>query len=74
MLVALSRRNLEALLAKLDANKEQALTSFCTIIKPDGTIVRAEENEVHYHDRPAGPMHPREEARISKPEQGVYPA
>lgn len=64
--VVLSRRNLEALLAKLDGHP---VNSACTIVKLEGrTIltVKAEENHVHY-DRPEGQpgaMHPVTEERI----------
>lgn len=46
MLVRLSRRNLLTLLAKLEI-----CGSSCTIIKPDGTAVVAEPDEIHYVDR-----------------------
>jgi hypothetical protein len=68
--VYLSRRNLLVLLAKLDANKVQAGTSACTLVKQD-TIhpvypcsdviqVTAVEDAEYYTDRRAGAMHPRE--------------
>jgi hypothetical protein len=50
--VVLSRRNLVALLSKLDEPG-----SACTIIKPDGTVVHAVEDGEVYVDRPPGEMH-----------------
>jgi hypothetical protein len=59
-IVVLSRRNLEALLAKLDG---APYDSACTIYR-DGVWVRAEENEKHYGEREPGEMHPETEARL----------
>lgn len=53
----LSRRNLLTLLSKLDRVRNGE-SSQCTIIKPNGTMITAEEDEVHYADRPPGEMHP----------------
>lgn len=48
----LTRRNLTALLEKLDDPN-----SHCTLIDPDGQIaVRAVEDAVHYQDRNPGPV------------------
>jgi hypothetical protein len=53
--VELTRRNLLALLAKLDGNPPN---SKCTIIDPQEKVaVKAVENEEHYFDRDPGPMH-----------------
>jgi hypothetical protein len=64
--VYLSRRNLKALLAKLDGNPP---LSFCTLLSSDETFaVTAEENEEHYAHpsrgdavNVAGAMHPETE-------------
>lgn len=55
--VVLSERNLLALLSKL-----YTPGSACTIIKPDGLIIRAEKDDVHYKHpsrlgEGPGPMH-----------------
>jgi hypothetical protein len=83
--IYLSRRNLEALLSKLDRRKDGEQTH-CTIIKnqqPDPQApfrqsmkacrVIALEDEEFYggQNRPAGEMHPSEEAKISKPSTGT---
>ena len=61
MEVRLSRRNLLTLLAKLDIPG-----SHCTLIKPDGTVVVAEPDEVHYANRPRpGQMSEETEARVA---------
>jgi hypothetical protein len=68
VLVTLSRRNLLTLLAKLDGHPPN---SACTIVLPgvEGPELRvkAEENELHYQNRPAppGPMHPDTEAHTA---------
>lgn len=70
--LVLSRRNLETLIAKLDANVEEPDVSAVTLIAGgEGWLVRAEENDVHYSDRPAGRIHPRDEAKISAPKTGL---
>lgn len=69
--VTLSRRNLLALLSKLERNRQTPGSSRCTIVKPDGTVVRAEEDEVHYAARRAGQMHPIEEKVIAALAEGV---
>lgn len=77
----LTRRNLEALLAKLDQPdgvSQRTLTKLA-VDSDDGRVidffVRAVPNEEHYEaeGRPAGMMYPREEAKISKPSTGVGP-
>lgn len=63
--MSLSRRNLEALLTKLDGVPSG---SNCTIMggtDAQGWLVTAEENDVHYAERPAGGMHPETEAAIA---------
>ena len=64
--IYLSRRNLLALLAKLDGYPEG---SSCSIIK-DGLQVTAEEDEKHYRERVPGEMH-RETERRMKVLKGV---
>jgi len=61
--VVLSRRNLLALLHKLDMPGSNR-----TIIKPCGTIVRCETDEEHYTGRyiPIGIMHPDTEEFINE--------
>lgn len=63
VVVTLSRRNLNVLLAKLDGHPPQ---SACTITNHGGhLIVKAEEDGVHYKDRvPPGRMHPHTEAEL----------
>lgn len=56
----LSRRNLEALIAKLDG---YPLDSHCTIER-DGIYVKAEPDEIHYADRIPGEMHTSTELRM----------
>lgn len=61
VVLTLSRRNLRALLSKLDWPE-----SARTLVSPDRDfIVRAEEDDVHYAGRTPGPMHPRTEAEIA---------
>lgn len=71
--LVLSRRNLEALLGKLDAVRDggESRRMICGGPDADYLMVMAEENDEHYLDRPAGEMHPREEDHISKPATGV---
>jgi hypothetical protein len=82
--IYLSRRNLTALLAKLDADAA-GIDTACTIIKnrnPDvaayqqtmsSIAVIAVQDEEYYgaQQRPAGEMHPREEVQLEKPSTGV---
>lgn len=84
--VYLSRRNLLALLAKLDANIAQPGSSQCSIIKyqpssmnapfrqsMDSLMVIAVDDEAFYagQQRSAGQMHPREEVKLPKPSTGI---
>jgi hypothetical protein len=64
--VVLSRRNLLALLAKLDGAPNGSAMAIMGGADAPGCIVRAEEDDVHYGDRPEGPgpMHPDTEDRI----------
>lgn len=81
--IFLSRRNLQALLNKLD-RVGQGEKSACTIVKyqQEGKAYRqtlkavsivAVEDEAYYgaQGRPAGEMHPSEEAVIGRPSTGV---
>lgn len=58
--VTLSRRNLRALLAKLDGYPDNSLLA---IIK-DGVLVVAEEDAEHYGSAVPGVMHPDTEAHL----------
>jgi hypothetical protein len=75
VMVTLSRRNLLALLHKLDMEG-----SARTLIKNEGAgkhlIVQAEDDEEHYNrpEGPAGPMHPETEGFISKSEEKRHAA
>lgn len=61
--VELTRRNLLALLCKLDGHPPD---SMCTIADPDGKIaVKAVEDSAHYSDREPGPM-------IQETEEALY--
>jgi hypothetical protein len=82
--VYLSRRNLLTLLAKLDRNRDMPGSSQCTIIKNDNNHpkypqsmkhiqVTAVEDEDYYVDRPAGEMHPLEEAKLAATSGGSTP-
>lgn len=65
--IYLTRRNLQALLNKLDRQKAGESTA-CTIVKvdtqhikypiPEAIYITAVEDEEYYTDRPAGEMHP----------------
>jgi hypothetical protein len=82
--IYLSRRNLLALLSKLDRAAAGEETH-CTIVKyqPGGSAYRqtmkavsviAVQDEDYYvaQNRPAGEMHPADEAHISAPSTGVH--
>lgn len=60
--VELTRRNLTALLAKLDGNPPD---SACTLTDSTGTVyVKAVENAEHYSDRAPGVLHDATEAKV----------
>ena len=69
--VYLTRRNLKALLSKLDRNAKGDEVSACTIVKQDLThskypcsdviYVTALEDAEYYTDRAPGRMHPKDE-------------
>lgn len=65
--LTLSRRNLLTLLAKLDGYPPG---SACMIEK-DGLYVKAEEDHIHYSDRPPGEMHEWTEAKLRSEEKRV---
>lgn len=65
--VILSRRNLEAMLAKLNGHPPNSgLTALGSRDDAPGLILRVEENEPHYAHRGgvAGEVHPETEAAI----------
>lgn len=71
--IVLSRRNLLTLLTKLDGYPPN---SYCMIsggTDAPGVVIRAEEDHIHYDDRPAGEMHPDTEQRVTRPATGVEP-
>jgi hypothetical protein len=81
--IYLSRRNLVALLAKLDADAAGIETA-CTIVKyqqpspayqqtmKEIAIIAVQDEEYYgTQARPAGEMHPREEVQLDKPSTGV---
>ena len=60
--IELTRRNLNALLAKLDGNPPN---SACTLLAPGSTFyVKAVEDSEHYTERQAGRMHRETEAAL----------
>ena len=72
--IFLSRRNLEALLSKLDRQKDGEST-YCTLIKNDDkhrkypqtmdkVIVTAVEDDEYYTDRKPGRVHPKDEKNV----------
>lgn len=81
--IYLSRRNLEALLSKLDRDAQGEETA-CAIIKVKQSspsyqqtmaevMVIAVQDEDYYgaQGRPAGIMHPAEEEKLQKPSTGI---
>ncbi len=69
--VVLSRRNLLTLLAKLDGHPPD---SHCMIYggsDAPGLLIKAEEDDEHYKDRPAGQMHDDTEILVTKPKTGI---
>lgn len=61
----LTRRNLTALLAKLDGHPSG---STCTLVDPDNQVaVRAVEDVEHYSNRPPGPMVEETESHLRGP-------
>ena len=66
--VRLSRRNLESLLNKLNGFPR---FSACTLIGGSdamGITIIAEEDEIHYFDRPPGAVHPES---LDRPSQSL---
>jgi hypothetical protein len=65
VVVTLSRRNLRTLLAKLDGHPPGSARAIMKDVDRATTlVVRAEEDDAHYADRPPGAMHPLTEAEI----------
>lgn len=71
--VVLSRRNLLALLAKLDGHPPNSLCSIDGGADAPGFMVTAEEDHFHYRDRPAGEMIEETEDLIPHPPTGILP-
>lgn len=69
--VRLSRRNLLALLAKLDGYPPGSGCSLEGGADAANFIVTAEEDHIHYQDRPAGRMHPVTETQTTQPPTGT---
>lgn len=70
--IELSRRNLRALITKLDGHPEN---SACTIFY-DGWSVKAVEDDKHYGNRAPGPMVPATEKKLRddvNPDQLMLP-
>lgn len=79
----LSRRNLEALLAKLN-RRSNSEDTYCAIIKvqqaspvykqtmPEILVVAVDDEEYYSSQaRPAGEMHPKDEANLDAPSTGL---
>jgi hypothetical protein len=63
--VELTRRNLEALMAKLDGYPEGSACTICAGTSQGGPLlVKAVENAAHYGDRPPGALHRDTEGRV----------
>ena len=60
-----------ALLAKLDGNPPESMCMIYGGSDAPGLLVKAEEDDVHYVNRPAGRMHPDTEGLITKPDTGT---
>lgn len=69
--VILSRRNLLALLAKLDGYPPDSFCSIAGGSEAEGYMVTAEEDHIHYQDRPAGQMIGPTEERTTRPPTGT---
>lgn len=63
-ILVLSRRNLLTLLAKLDGFPENSACMIQGGSEALGIIVKAEEDSIHYADRPFGAMHDETEQAI----------
>lgn len=62
VLIVLSRRNLQALLAKLD--QPDSARTLLGGADARGVIVRAEDDDEHYADRDPGPVSPETQRRM----------
>lgn len=60
--VVLSRRNLKTLLLKLD--EPTSARTLHRLTDNGYLVVKAEADDVHYADRTAGAVHPREEEKL----------
>lgn len=69
--VILSRRNLLALLAKMDGYPPDSGCSIEGGSDAQGYVISAEEDNIHYRDRPAGRMHPVTEPQTTRPPTGT---
>lgn len=75
--VVLSRRNLLALLTKLEIPESERTLAVGSHFKPDGVLavtIRAEDDEAHYSSPlrkgvPAGPLHPATEVLMPDVEE-----
>lgn len=63
--VVLSRRNIEVMLAKLNGHPPDSLLTALGGGEAEGLILRVEENDIHYGDRPYGRAHPDTEAAVA---------
>lgn len=66
--VVLSRRNLQALLAKLDGSPEDSARTIYKDTDIGVVFVTAEEDVEHYRGVRPGVMHPDTESRIKSPD------
>ena len=66
--IVLSRRNLKALLAKLDGNPPDSKCAILGGVDAPGIVVKAEEDDVHYGSRgfPPGQMVDETEAALEQ--------
>ena len=62
--ITLSRRNLIALLEKLD--QPDSARTLLKDLPQANLILTSEEDEVHYQDAPSGDVHPATEARMAE--------
>jgi len=70
--VELTRRNLTTLLMKLDLPDGVSERTITITDEHEQTLyVTAVHDDEHYAERPAGEMHPREEAALRKPATGT---
>lgn len=65
--ITLSRRNLLALLVKLDGHPPNSACTIAKITDRGVLMVRAVEDDEAYSERSCGKMHPATEVRITTP-------